>query len=160
VVRLAKLRPDIEVSAVPRPRTSWRWGSVVVGTAFLVVGILIGHGAGIVWSEAHEPEALAVVDSRSCYDSQSDTGDQELCNVAVHFDADGHRVRSTMGAIDAGDIRSGTITVLYPPRSPALIVPARENGDGSVLVFVAIAAGMFAASFVSVRPLWRARLAR
>ena len=160
VWRLKRLRPGIRMSSMPRPRTAWRWVFVGAGVACLVVGILIGHGARIVWNEAHEPKTLALVDSQNCYVSQSDSGDQELCNVAVHFSVNGHHYRRTMGAIDAGDIYSGTILVAYQSSSPILIVPARENNDRLALLFGGFAACMLAFSYLCFRPLWRYRIDR
>jgi hypothetical protein len=126
-----------------------------LGLALLVVGILIGHGAQIVWSEAHEPKTLATVESQKCYDDQTSDGDQQLCNVAVRYVVDGHEHRGTMGAIDAGTIQSNTITIAYPVSHPSLIVPASENTDRLAILFGGIAVVFFGSAFACLIALFR-----
>jgi len=131
-----------------------KWLLAFFGMGCLVVGVLIGHGAQIVWNDAHEPKTLATIESQKCYDDQSADGDEELCNVAVRYAVDGQEHRSTMGAIDAGDIHSKTIAVAYPRSHPNLIVPARENTDRLAIVFGGVAVlflGFAFACFVQLR---------
>lgn len=160
VARLKRLRPNTNTAPLPRPRSSWRWLFAGAGIACVVIGLLIGHGAQIVWDEAHEATTLAMVDSHNCYDSQSDSGDEELCNVAVHYEVGTRTYHTTMGAINARDIFRSTIVVAYPASNPILIVPARENTDRLAALFGAAAIAFLAMSFACFRPLWRYRTDR
>ena len=160
VLRLERMRPRIAASPLPRPRDAWRWLAAGAGVVCLVIGVLIGHGADIVWTQLHEPTTVASVDWQHCYQYQSDSGDQELCDVDVHFHAEGHRYRRTLRAIDAGDMGSGTLLVAYQPSSPNLIVPARENSDAMALGFGAASVLFVVFAYRCFRPLWRYRIER
>lgn len=165
LLKLRKLRPDINESPMQRPHARWRWVYAAAGVVCVAMGGLIGHGAGIVWNEAHEPNAIAIVDSQSCWDDQSDQGDEELCNVKVHYKVAGREVQSTMGAIAQADIYQlsstkgvDAIQVAYPPSHVNLIVPSRENTDRLALLFGGMAALFLGLAYLCVRPIWRYRI--
>ena len=135
--------------------------ALVAGVACLVTGLLILHGADIVWTAAHEPKAVAIVDSHACHDVDSDSGTTTLCNMAIHFRVHDQTVHTTMGAIDPSDMATeGSATVIgvdYNPSHPILVVPSRENSETWAWCFAGIGVFVLICSVPCFRAVWRSR---
>jgi hypothetical protein len=91
--------------------------ALVLAVVFVVIGVYMVEVGRVMWTDSHNPRAVAHIDSRRCWTSTggADGSSENLCDLVVTYRADIRTVRTSMKAVDAGGIHGDSITVSYDP---------------------------------------------
>lgn len=106
-------------------------GQVVMAVIFITAGLYFADVGRVLWSDSHNPHAVALVDHRRCWTSDGDAP-ENLCDLKVTYQADHHVVTTQMKAVDEGSLNGSQIDITYAPGNVS-DASGPENNSGTAV---------------------------
>ena len=102
-----------------------------MAVVFIAVSLYFAEVGRVLWSDSHNPRAIAQVEHRRCWTSEGDSP-ENLCDLTVTYRADHHLVTTHMKAVDAGGLHGHLIDITYAPGNLS-DASGPENDSGTAL---------------------------